>query len=83
MLCSGINLFSDPIIADGIVYFGSFEGYSGPLFFGDTSGGLHAVDAQSGQKLWDFSAPGILRVPAVADGTVYFGSDKGILYAVK
>jgi outer membrane protein assembly factor BamB len=72
-------LFSDPVLADGIVYFTSTEDNHG-----QPSGGLHAIDAQSGQKLWDFSAPGITsRAPAVADGTVYFGSEEGTFYAVK
>jgi eukaryotic-like serine/threonine-protein kinase len=72
---------SDPVIADGIVYFTSTE-YNG----GQPSGGLRAVDAQSGQKLWDFRAPapGITEMdPAVADGTIYFASEEGTFYAVK
>jgi len=73
---------SDPVIADGVVYLATAHS-AGALFSGDANGDLVAVDAQSGQKLWNYSAPGILRVPAVADGTIYFGSDAGIFYAVR
>jgi outer membrane protein assembly factor BamB len=74
-------LTSDSVIADGIIYFTSTEDNHG-----QPSGGVNAIDAQSGQKLWDFSAPapGVTsRAPAVADGTVYFGSEEGTFYAVK
>jgi len=52
---------SDPAVAKGIVYIGSF----------DT--GLHALDAKTGTTLWNY--PAIARVfsaPVVADGIVYF-----------
>jgi outer membrane protein assembly factor BamB len=75
-------LVSNPVIADGVVYFTTADN-AGLLFSGDMNGNLVAVDAQSGQKLWDYSAPGEFRVPAVADGTVYFGSDEGTFYAVR
>jgi outer membrane protein assembly factor BamB len=76
------GLSSDPVIADGVVYLATADN-AGALFGGEISGNLVAVDAQSGQKLWNFSAKGILRVPAVADGTIYFGSDAGTFYAVR
>lgn len=78
------GLYSDPVIADGIVYFTTTTGDQGVLFGGQPTGYLHAVDVQSGQELWEFSVTGITsRAPAVSDGTVYFGSEEGTLYAIK
>jgi outer membrane protein assembly factor BamB len=77
-------LSSDPIIADGIIYFGSTEESSGGLLGGHPTGTLHAVDVQNGQELWKYTVEGITsRAPAVSDGTVYFGSEEGHFYAVK
>ena len=76
------GLSSNPVIADGAVYLATAHS-AGALFSGDANGDLVAVDAQSGQKLWDYSVPGILRVPVVADGRIYFGSDTGTFYAVR
>jgi eukaryotic-like serine/threonine-protein kinase len=78
------EIFSDPVIADGTIYLESTSGGSGVPFIGQPSGKLHAVDAQSGQELWTFRVEGIASSdPAVSDGTVYFGSEEGTLYAVK
>ena len=52
---------SDPTVADGMLYIGSF----------DT--GLHALDAKTGAALWNY--PGLARVfsaPVVANGMVFF-----------
>lgn len=83
-LQAGGDLPTDPVIAEGIVYFGSSTVNVGVLFGGKPSGDLHAVDAQSGQELWKYTVEGsISRTPSVADGTIYFGTDEGTLYAVK
>lgn len=75
---------SDPIIAEGIVYTSSSDANLGILFGGEMTGYLHAIDAISGQKLWTYSIEGSpSEGPAVADGTVYFGSDTGHFYAVR
>ncbi|HPL05588.1 MAG TPA: PQQ-binding-like beta-propeller repeat protein, partial [Bacteroidales bacterium] len=59
-------------IADGVVYFGSFDG------------NLYAVDIKTGQEKWKFKTKyWVLSSPAIADGVVYFGSFDGNLYAVK
>jgi eukaryotic-like serine/threonine-protein kinase len=76
--------YSDPVIADGIVYFASNEANLGVLFGGQPTGNLHAVDAHTGQGLWNYSVQGsISRAPAVSDGTVYFGTEVGTLYALR
>ncbi|MEO6458491.1 MAG: PQQ-binding-like beta-propeller repeat protein [Chloroflexia bacterium] len=79
------DFYSDPVIADGIIYFGSTSGdILTVLVGGHLTGYLHAVDAHNGQELWKYSATGSTSgAPAVSDGTVYFGSEVGTLYAVK
>ncbi|WP_345594828.1 PQQ-binding-like beta-propeller repeat protein [Streptomyces marokkonensis] len=48
------------------------------------SGGLRAIDTADGRRRWAFDAPtgDTGRPPAVADGTVYFGSSDGNMYAL-
>jgi outer membrane protein assembly factor BamB len=62
---------SSPAWVDGVLYFGSADGY------------LYAVEANSGKVLWRFQTAGRVRAsPAVADGVVYGGSMDGNLYAL-
>ena len=57
----GIN--SSPVVANGIVYFGSFDS------------NLYAVNAATGVLLWKYLTPSIIwHSPAVANGIVYVGS---------
>ena len=56
-------MWAGPTVDDGVVYVGSMDGY------------LYAVDSQTGRELWKFEAGHpVISTPAVADGTVYFGS---------
>ncbi|MEZ6068720.1 MAG: PQQ-binding-like beta-propeller repeat protein [Pirellulales bacterium] len=60
------------VVADGRVFFGSS---------GDNK--VYALDALTGQVIWDVFTDGPVRVaPTVADGRVYFGSDDGHAYCV-
>jgi outer membrane protein assembly factor BamB len=68
-----------PIVADGVIYLGSF-------------GNLYAVDAKTGTQKWllktksEFEGKPVKNVassPAVADATLYFVTDEGFFYAVK
>lgn len=75
---------SSPAVVNGTVYVGSMDGL------------LYALDLESGRVRWRFETAGatlrsgafgfdrrtIQSSPAVADGTVYFGSRDGTLYAV-
>jgi outer membrane protein assembly factor BamB len=62
---------SSPVVADGLVYFGSDD----RLFY--------AVDCKTGQQKWQFATGGVIASsPAVADRTVYFGSRDNHLYAL-
>jgi len=72
-----------PAIADGVVYIGGTGGY------------FYAVDAETGEGRWILQtgdsletvayrvSEGVVSSPMVADGTVYFGSLDGKLYAVR
>lgn len=76
---------SDPVIADGLVYYTTNGAGLGSNWLDlKLIGNLYAVDAQSGRELWKYSVTGnALAAPAIADGTVYFGSEEDYLYAVK
>ncbi|MEA2204996.1 MAG: hypothetical protein QOE77_1772 [Blastocatellia bacterium] len=64
--------YSDPIVADGILYFS--------LYIGD--GYLYALDARTGEVRWRAKREkGVYSPPTVADKTLYVGADSGIFYA--
>jgi outer membrane protein assembly factor BamB len=63
---------SSAAVADGIVYVGSSDWFR-----------VNAVDAQTGELVWDFETKGDpWSSPAVADGVVYIGATGGYLYAL-
>jgi len=54
------------------------------LFVGSENGRLYAVDAETGEHLWDIVTEGpISASPTVSDGVVFVGSQDGRLYAVE
>ena len=57
---------------------------AGPrVFVGAGDGGLYALEASTGRRIWRLSTGGRIRSsPAIADGVVYVGSMDGKLYAV-
>lgn len=56
---------------DGLVYFGSSDGY------------LYALDAGNGKLQWKFKTEGIIRAsPVLNDGKVYIGSWDTHIYAI-
>ncbi|GAA4995135.1 protein kinase domain-containing protein [Streptomyces hyderabadensis] len=74
------QILSDALaVADGVVYGGVRE--PDDTYF-------YAWDAETGEQLWRYSSrtsrpyPGELSAVEVADGTVYFGDDRGVLHAV-
>ncbi len=68
---TGGRVRSAPALSDGVIYFGSEDGY------------LYALDPQTGAEKWRFKTGGaVWSSPAVSDGMVYFGSDDNYLYAV-
>ncbi|GEM_PF-356700 len=65
------SLVSSPTLVDGVVYFGSMDGY------------IFAVDAISGDKLWSFKTDYMVKSSvAVVAGKVYTGSDDGKIYCL-
>jgi outer membrane protein assembly factor BamB len=62
--------FSPPAVANGIVYVGSFDEK------------IHAVDAYTGHKLWDYQAGDFHSGPAVANGGVYAMTSGANVYAL-
>lgn len=67
---SGGGIASSPVVVDGVIYIGSFDGQ------------LHALNAQ-GQHLWAFPASGWLwQRPLFHEGKIYIGSLDGVFYAV-
>ncbi|WP_369192594.1 PQQ-binding-like beta-propeller repeat protein [Streptomyces sp. R08] len=56
----------------------------GTLYVGTNDGRMRALDAASGEELWeaDTGSP-VYCAPAVADGFLYFGLQNGRLLAVR
>jgi eukaryotic-like serine/threonine-protein kinase len=63
-----------PAVVDGVVYFDGMEAIN-------PNGGMHAVDALTGDSKWTFKVKGPGTV-AVADGVLYFGAGDNNLHAV-
>jgi outer membrane protein assembly factor BamB len=60
-----------PLLADGVIYIGS------------GNGGFHAVDAESGTRIWRFEAKEKIRTNAALFGSqVFFGTFAGFVYAL-
>jgi len=56
--------------------------HGGLVFVPDSSGRLHAADATSGEGVWVRELEGeVSGSPLVADGRVYVGTHRGVLYA--
>ena len=56
---------------------------AGDTLYTGTDNKLVAIDLQTQQKLWEFETEdSVMSSPAVADTTVYIGSEDGRLYAV-
>ncbi len=71
VLTAGAAIHSSPVIAKGIIYFGS-QDYK-----------LYAVNQATGQKLWEFKTGSwVESSPVVVNDIVYFGSNDGNFYAL-
>jgi outer membrane protein assembly factor BamB len=68
--------FSNPVFADGRIYFG--EG-----FHQDSNCKLYCLDAKTGNKLWEFQTGSHTEsTPVVVGGRVYFGAGDDGVYCV-
>ncbi|MGB7900916.1 MAG: PQQ-binding-like beta-propeller repeat protein [Halobacteriota archaeon] len=63
------GVVSSPAVAHGVVYVGSFDG------------NVYALNATTGEKLWNYTTGGAVGDPAVVNGVVYVASDDNI-YAI-
>jgi len=81
-------VFAAPLVVENHVYFGSIDtyGYSKLAYKTDsvkTKSKFYALDAKTGEEIWNFSPEGGLRSsPAYQNGVVYFGSWDGNMYAL-
>ena len=67
----GRPLFLMRALLGGTVYVGAPDGY------------IHALHADSGERLWSYQAGGNVHTsPAQIDGSVFFASEDGNLYAL-
>ena len=69
----GYDIFSPtPVLADGVLYVGSADG------------SLHAVKADTGERVWRFESKGQVRTTAViSDTKVVFSTLGGLIHAVE
>ncbi len=68
---AGDKIWSTPVVEDGSVY------------YGDLVDKVSDINADTGQKIWEFEADGaIASTPLVHDGTIYIGSFDHRLYAI-
>jgi outer membrane protein assembly factor BamB len=75
----GLMISSSPAVVDGVIYVGSVSPVT------EAGGALHAVNAETGEELWQRSTmtgDAIFAAPTVVDGVVYAGSYDGIEFAV-
>ena len=68
-----------PVVVNGVVYIGSVDVSSNSEI-----GTVHALNASTGAKLWNFTTGGNTFVSSitVVSGAVYFGSRDGNAYAL-
>lgn len=66
-----VSLQSSPVVADGVLYIGSRDG------------GVYALDADTGGRLWyaDHGDPWVVASAAVRNDTVWTGSSDGLFVA--
>src|SRR5208283_1694873 len=65
------EVWSSPIVANGIVYFGSLDDH------------VYAVDAKTGAKIWDFTTnDSVYATPAYYNNAIYVGSNDHVFYAL-
>jgi outer membrane protein assembly factor BamB len=78
--------WSDPAVVNGVVYIGESGYYTelnGHRIDQVLWGGVFALNASSGDKLWNYGINGFVESsPAVVNGVVYVGSSDNHVYAL-
>jgi outer membrane protein assembly factor BamB len=73
----GSSINGSTAVVDGMVFASTCGGGGGG------NGGIFALDVRTGANIWGFTVNGsVLSSPAVANGSVYFGTGNGNMYAV-
>jgi outer membrane protein assembly factor BamB len=68
---TGDKVYSSPVIANGVIYEGSWKGY------------FYALNAATGSLIWQYNCGSqVQSTPAVANGIVYFGLMGGYVIAL-
>lgn len=68
---TGSKVWSSPVVADDVVYFGSLDH------------NVYAVDVEDGAEIWSFTTGGaVVASPLVENGRVYVGSFDNVFYAL-
>jgi parallel beta-helix repeat protein len=67
---AGRQISSAPVVAAGLVFVGSDDGY------------LHAVNATTGQEMWNFWTGPDINSPTVAHGHVFVTTKSGNVFAI-
>ncbi len=63
---------SSPLIRNGILYFGSFNGK------------IYGINAQSGKRIWEYQTGGsVLSSPAISGNLLVIGSEDAYVYALR
>jgi outer membrane protein assembly factor BamB len=70
---TGDRVVTSPVLAEGNVYFGSFDG------------NIYSIDSETGEKNWAYGTDDSVRAIAgkYEDGVFYVGSNDGNLYALE
>lgn len=62
----------NPVINEGMLYFGSLDGY------------VRCLDAEDGSFIWSYNTDsvGVSNCPTISDGKLYFGAGNGLMYCL-
>lgn len=79
---------TSPAVVDGVVYIGcnSAENYPAGTAPPPQTCVVHALNAYTGEEIWNFSADGWASSPTTSNGVVYFGTsngNRGTVYALR
>ena len=77
-------IMTDPVVADGKLFAGSGNRlFQNEHLRGTGANSLYALDAKTGQKIWEYSVPGeAMPTPVYNKGMVYFVTGDSTFYAL-